>query len=152
MGDPLGHAPDNMAWNKWKVGWIDDHDIGCVASDGTADITLSANGAPSDGGLTKKAAVVRTGPHTALIAELREPVGADATETITPGPHRLCDWGVLLYKLDVLKLNSYGSIQVIDQMPASTPGGLHARSGHRDARQGPGRRPVALRGRRHAAR
>ena len=56
MGDPLGHAPDNMAWNKWKVGWLDDHDIGCVASDGTADITLSANGAPSDGGLTKKAA------------------------------------------------------------------------------------------------
>ena len=38
---------------------------------------------------------MRTGPHTALIAELREPVGADATETITPGPHRLCDWGVL---------------------------------------------------------
>ena len=123
MGDPLGHAPDNMAWNKWKVGWLDNHDIGCVASDGTADITLSANGAPSDGGLTKKAAVVRTGPHTALIAELREPVGADATETITPGPHRLCDWGVLLYKLDVLKLNSYGSIQVIDQMPGSTQAG-----------------------------
>ena len=22
---PLGQAPDNMAWNKWKVGWIDDH-------------------------------------------------------------------------------------------------------------------------------
>ena len=66
---------------------------------------------------------MRTGPHTALIAELREPVGADATETITPGPHRLCDWGVLLYKLDVLKLNSYGSIQVIDQMPGSTQAG-----------------------------
>ena len=54
---------------------------------------------------------------------MREPVGADATETITPGPHRLCDWGVLLYKLDVLKLNSYGSIRVLDQMPGSTQAG-----------------------------
>ena len=45
MGDILGHAPDYMAWNKWKVGWLDDHDFGCLATDGTAEFTLS----PSDG-------------------------------------------------------------------------------------------------------
>ncbi len=67
--------------------------------------------------------MVKTSPSTAVVAELREPVGADATETITPGPHRMCDWGVLVYKVDVLKLNSYGSIRVVDQMPTSTQWG-----------------------------
>ena len=32
----------------------------------------------------------------------------------------MCDWGVLVYKLDVTKLNSYGSIQVVDNQPLST--------------------------------
>ena len=53
----------------------------------------------------------------------------------------MCDWGVLLYKLDVTVLNSYGSIKVVDAMPLSTDVGLHARRRHRHARQGPGRRP-----------
>ena len=41
MGDILGHAPDYMSWNKWKVGWFDDFDFGCLASDGTAEYNLS---------------------------------------------------------------------------------------------------------------
>src|SRR4051794_39311181 len=123
MGDPLGHAPDYMAWNKWKVGWLNDPDFGCLASDGTADYTLSPVETASDGGASKKGVVVRTGPTTAVIAELREPLGSDATETVTPGAHRMCDWGVIVYKLDVTKLNSYGSIQLVDQLPASTAWG-----------------------------
>ena len=35
----------------------------------------------------------------------------------------MCDWGVLVYKLDVTKLNSYGSIQVVDNQPLSTAWG-----------------------------
>ena len=60
MGDILGHAPDFMSWNKWKAGWLDDPDFGCVASDGTAEYTLSPTELPSDGGATKKGVVVRT--------------------------------------------------------------------------------------------
>jgi hypothetical protein len=126
MGDILGHAPDYMSWNKWKVGWLDDFDFGCLASDGTADYNLSPSELPSDGGLTKKGVVVRTGPTTAIIAELREPVGNDTTFVApsgVPGSSRMCDWGVLVYKLDVTKLNSYGSIQVVDNQPLSTSWG-----------------------------
>ena len=143
-----------MAWNKWKVGWLDDPDFGCLASDGSAEYTLSPVETPSDGGVTKKGVVVRTSPTTALVAELREPLGNDATETVTPGPHRMCDWGVLLYKIDVTMLNSYGTIKVLDAMPGSTAAGCTRRRRHRDARQGPGRRAVALRGPRdrHAVR
>ena len=126
MGDILGGAPDYMSWNKWKVGWFDDHDFGCAATDGTADFNLSPSELPSDGGLTKKGVVVRTSPTTAIIAELREPFRNDATYVApagVPGSSRMCDWGVLIYKLDVTKLNSYGSIQVVDTQPLSTAWG-----------------------------
>ena len=78
---------------------------------------------PSDGGVTKKGVVIRTSPTTALVAELRAPLGNDATETVTPGSHRMCDWGVLLYKIDVTILNSYGTVKVLDAMPGSTAAG-----------------------------
>ena len=37
MGNIAGHAPEYMAWNKWKLGWLDDADFGCLAQDGSAD-------------------------------------------------------------------------------------------------------------------
>ena len=40
-----------------------------------------------------------------------------------PARSRMCDWGVLVYKLDVTKLNSYGSIQVVDSSRGSTAWG-----------------------------
>ena len=123
MGNILGHAPEYMAWNKWKLGWLDDPDFGCLASDGSAEYTLSPVVAPSDGGVSKKGVVVRTSPTTAVVAELRAPVGLDATTTATPGASRMCDWGVLLYRIDVTVLNAYGSIKVLDAMPGSTGGG-----------------------------
>jgi len=126
MGDILGGAPDYMSWNKWKVGWLDDFDFGCLASDGSAEYNLSTTELPSDGGLTKKGVVVRTSATTAIVAELREPRGNDVTYVApagVPGSSRMCDWGVLVYKLDVTKLNSYGSIQVVDNQPLSTAWG-----------------------------
>ena len=60
MGNILGHAPEYMAWNKWKLGWLDDPDFGCLASDGSAEYTLSPVSTPSDG-TTKKGVVIRTG-------------------------------------------------------------------------------------------
>jgi M6 family metalloprotease-like protein len=122
MGNILGHAPEYMAWNKWKLGWLDDPDFGCLASDGSAEYTLSPVSTPPDG-VTKKGVVIRTGPTTAIAAELRAPLGNDATETVSPGAHRMCDWGVLLYKIDVTVLNSYGSIKTLDAMPGSTGAG-----------------------------
>ena len=124
MGNILGHAPEFMSWNKWKLGWLDDPDFGCLASATGRPSTRSRRcRLPSDGGVSKKGVVVRTSPTTAVVAELRAPVGLDATTTATPGASRMCDWGVLLYRIDVTVLNSYGSIKVLDAMPGSTGGG-----------------------------
>ena len=35
----------------------------------------------------------------------------------------MCDWGVLLYKIDVTVLNSYGTVKALDAMPGSTAAG-----------------------------
>ncbi|WP_053225640.1 family 16 glycoside hydrolase [Solirubrobacter soli] len=125
MGNIAGHAPEYMAWNKWKLGWLDDADFGCLATDGSAEYTLSPVSTPPDG-VTKKGVVIRTGPTTAIAAELRAPLGNDATETVTTGSHRMCDWGVLLYKIDVTVLNSYGTIKTFDAQPGSTGAGCTA--------------------------
>ena len=128
MGDILGGAPDYMAWNKWKVGWFDDHDFGCMASDGTADFNLSPIETASDGGLTKKA---RGRPHRPDHRVRRRAARAARQRRhrrSPPGAHRMCDWGVLLYKVDVTKLNSYGSIRVVDTSRARPPGAARATS------------------------
>ena len=43
MGNITGNAPDYIAWNKWKLGWLDDYEVDCVACDGVTEHTLSAN-------------------------------------------------------------------------------------------------------------
>ena len=40
MGNISGNAPDYIAWNKWKLGWLNDDEVDCVASDGVTEHTL----------------------------------------------------------------------------------------------------------------
>ncbi len=49
MGTINGSAPDFIAWNKWKLGWLNDDEVDCVASDGVTEHTLTANAAAPDG-------------------------------------------------------------------------------------------------------
>ena len=86
MGD-LTLGGGFTAWHKMKVGWLGIEDVECVPPGTEADVVLSPLGVP--GGT--KAAVVRTGPTTAYLAEVRRPVGEDS---------RLCDSGVLVYEVD----------------------------------------------------
>ena len=123
MGNIAGHAPEYMAWNKWKLGWLDDPDFGCLADRRQRRVHAQTRLDAARRRLTKKGVVIRTSPTTAVVAELRAPLGNDATETVTPGSHRMCDWGVLLYKIDVTILNSYGTVKVLDAMPGSTAAG-----------------------------
>ena len=58
----------------------------------------------------------------------------------------MCDWGVLLYKIDVTVLNSYGTVKVIDAMPGSTAGGCTGDVDIATLGRGQGDGPVALRG------
>ena len=143
MGNILGHAPEYMAWNKWKLGWLDDPDFGCLATDGSAEYTLSPVSTPSDGddeegrgdpdrrhdrGRGRAAGPARQrrdrdghprrAPHVRL--------GRAALQDRRHGPELLrVDQGA---RRDAR----------LDRR------GLHGRGRHRHARQGPGRRPAAF--------
>ena len=98
MGDITGNAPDYIAWNKWKLGWLNDNEVDCVASDGVTEHTLTPNSTAPDG-TGKKLVAVRTGQNTTLVAELRAPLGVDSLAGGNTA--RYCEsGGMLLYTVD----------------------------------------------------
>ena len=118
MGNISGNAPDYVAWNKWKLGWLNDDEVDCIASDGVTEHTLSANALPPDGA-SKKLVAIRTGQHTSLVAELRAPLGVDSVAGGNTA--RYCEsGGILLYTVDSTLRNGLGVYKVLDAMPGST--------------------------------
>ncbi|MDA0185136.1 DUF1080 domain-containing protein [Solirubrobacter phytolaccae] len=118
MGNISGNAPDYIAWNKWKLGWLNDDEVDCVASDGVTEHTLTANALPPDGA-SKKLVAIRTGQNTTLVAELRAPLGVDSVAGGNTA--RYCEsGGVLLYTVDTTLRNGLGVYKVLDAMPGST--------------------------------
>ncbi len=104
MGSQFGLAPDPFAWHKWKLGWLDGDQVGCVTGTGTRYYDLSPDETP--GGT--KLLVVRTGVDTALAVEARTRAGNDRTA---------CDEGVLLYDVRSDRDSGDGPIDVIDGHP-----------------------------------
>ena len=141
MGNISGNAPDYIAWNKWKIGWLNDDEVDCVASDGVTEHTLSANALTPDG-TSKKLVAIRTGQNTTLVAELRAPLGVDS---IAGGnTARYCEsGGILLYTVDSTLRNGLGVYKVLDAMPGSTGLGLQRRDVDLDDGPRPGPRAVA---------
>jgi PKD repeat protein len=139
MGNISGNAPDYIAWNKWKLGWLDDDEVDCVASDGVTEHTLSANGNAPDG-TSKKLVAIRTGQNTSLVAELRAPVGVDSPEGGNTA--RYCEsGGVLLYTVDSTLRNGLGVYKVLDAMPGSTGWGCRDEASISTMGRGQGRGP-----------
>jgi M6 family metalloprotease-like protein len=89
-----------FAYEKLKLGWLDPKQIKCMTSPGTVQATITPLEKP--GGL--KAIMIRTGPSTAYVIELRENVGVDS---------RLCDHGVLIYTVDATMKNGGGPIRLL---------------------------------------
>lgn len=65
MGSQFGLAPDLFAWHKWRLGWLDPHQVVCVRSRGITRLTLEPLG---------------VGPAPAAAA------GATPTSGATPSP------------------------------------------------------------------
>lgn len=102
MGNIAGHAPDFLAWHKWKLGWLRDGQVDCVTRDGTSRHRLSAVERP--GGT--KAVVVRTGETTAYVVESRRDPAA-------------CSTGALVYAVTSPLRSGQGPIRVVDASPGS---------------------------------
>ena len=94
--DPGTHF---LAWNKWKLGWLDSSQLACL--DGPGELTTTITPLARPGGL--KAVVLPMGPSAAYVIEGRRKIGEDSG---------LCDTGVLVYSVDATIRTGYGPVRV----------------------------------------
>ena len=89
-----------FAYEKLKLGWLDPGQVKCMTVPGTLQAAITP--LEKRGGL--KAIMIRTGSSTAYVIEVRENFGVDS---------RLCDHGVLIYKVDATMKNGGGPIRLL---------------------------------------
>jgi M6 family metalloprotease-like protein len=102
-----GLQGDMLAWHKWKLGWIADRQIDCVASPGTRTFKLRPIEVPGGG----KAVVVPFGDTKAYVLELREPLGNDKDA---------CREGILAYRVRTDVNSGQGPVTVEDSHPLTS--------------------------------
>ncbi|MGW0842538.1 M6 family metalloprotease domain-containing protein [Streptomyces sp. NPDC002787] len=101
MSEDWGVDNDLLGWHKWKLGWLDETQVGCVAEAGRSEYTLTPLATP--GGA--KLVVVPLSSRTAYAVELRTRAGNDAV---------VCRPGVLVYRVDATVDTGNGPIKVHD--------------------------------------
>ncbi|NGO13059.1 M6 family metalloprotease domain-containing protein [Streptomyces sp. HC44] len=128
MSEDWGAGNDLLGWHKWKLGWLDDDQVACVAAPGTTEHVLTPLPEPGGG----KLVFVPIDTKTGYAVELRTPGGND---------EEVCKSGVLVYKVDADVDTGQGPVHVVDSTKDS--GGctrspnVHAELS--DATFGPGR-------------
>ncbi|KAM0496244.1 hypothetical protein ACHAP8_007504 [Fusarium lateritium] len=105
MGMHSGMAPDFFAWDKYRLGWIEDKAVDCVLEAGNTTHVLTPLAYNMDG---KKAVIIAQSEISALVAEVRIATGLDGN---------VCAPGVLLYTVGTRIGN--GALEVIDATPDS---------------------------------
>ncbi|MET9801423.1 M6 family metalloprotease domain-containing protein [Streptomyces sp. NPDC006368] len=112
MGSQFAMAPELFGWHKWKLGWLDGHQVRCVGAGGTTLLTLEPLGEAPQRGVSvgTRLAVVRTGRHTALAIEARGATGND---------RGTCTEGVLIYRVRGEEASGGGPVEVVDTHPRS---------------------------------
>jgi M6 family metalloprotease-like protein len=99
--DPGSHF---LAWEKWKLGWLEPSQLACLEQPG--ELTTTVTPLEVDGGL--KAIVLPTGPSSALVVEARRRIGQDG---------RICREGVLVYTVDASVRSGSGPVRVHAAQP-----------------------------------
>ncbi|KAI2627741.1 M6 metalloprotease [Hypoxylon sp. NC1633] len=106
MGLISGPSPDYFAWDKWRLGWLVDDQIECVAEAGSSTYTLT----PLETVGGSKAVVIKHNSTSVLVAELRTADSLDAAS---------CSTGVLLYTISTTTATGEGPVRVVDGTPGS---------------------------------
>ena len=101
MGLITGTAPDLFAWHKWKLNWIDDNQVRCIADAGKSRHLITP--LEKSGGV--KMVAVRLNGTAALVIELRTKRGLDRDS---------CSEGLLFYTINTAVPSGSGPIRVID--------------------------------------
>jgi M6 family metalloprotease-like protein len=89
--DPGTHF---LAWNKWKLGWLDPTQLTCL--DGPGELTTTITPLERPGGL--KAVVLPMGASSAYLVEARRRIGEDS--------------GLFVYSVDAGTRSGYGPVRV----------------------------------------
>ncbi|MFH9726895.1 M6 family metalloprotease domain-containing protein [Streptomyces sp. NPDC017254] len=106
MSEDWGANNDLLGWHKWKLGWLDNDQIGCASSPGTGDYTLTplaVTGGP-------KLAFVPLSDTSGYAVEVRSKDGNDEA---------VCEQGVLVYRVDSDVDTGHGPVTVSDSEHAS---------------------------------
>ncbi|MFD3332416.1 M6 family metalloprotease domain-containing protein [Streptomyces sp. NPDC058700] len=106
MSEDWGANNDFLAWHKWKLGWLDNDQVGCASRPGTADHTLTplaVTGGP-------KLAVVPLSDTSGYAVEVRSQDGNDEA---------VCEPGVLVYRVESDVDTGHGPVTVSDSERAS---------------------------------
>ena len=99
--DPGSHF---LAWEKWKLGWLQPSQLTCL--DSRSEVTTTVTPLERAGGL--KAVVVPLSSTQTYVIEARRKIGEDAA---------MCAEGVLVYKVDSSRRSGYGPVQVVTAQP-----------------------------------
>ncbi|KAI0534848.1 M6 metalloprotease [Xylaria digitata] len=106
MGLISGPSPDYFAWDKWRLGWLSDDQVDCVAEAGRTSHILS----PLEVSGGKKTVVVKHNDTNALVAEVRSSAGLNSAS---------CATGILLYTVSTKVATGEGPVRVLDVTPGS---------------------------------
>ncbi|MET9619937.1 MULTISPECIES: M6 family metalloprotease domain-containing protein [unclassified Streptomyces] len=101
MSEDWGANNDFLGWHKWKLGWLDNDQVGCASGTGTSDhilTPLATAGGP-------KLAFVPLGERSGYAVEVRTRDGNDEA---------VCEPGVLIYRVESDVDTGHGPVTVAD--------------------------------------
>ncbi|WP_433571630.1 M6 family metalloprotease domain-containing protein [Streptomyces sp. CA-251247] len=101
MSEDWGANNDLLGWHKWKLGWLDSHQIGCASTPGTTEYSLTP--LATAGGA--KMAIVPISEDTGYAVEVRTRAGNDEA---------VCAPGVLIYRVHTGVDTGQGPVTVAD--------------------------------------
>lgn len=101
MSEDWGADNDMLGWHKWKLGWLDASQVGCVTARGSVEYELTPLYRPGGG----KLVLVPVDARSSYALEVREQGGNDEV---------VCRPGVLIYKVDGTIDTGHGPVTVYD--------------------------------------
>jgi M6 family metalloprotease-like protein len=103
MGLISGHAPELLAWQKWRLGWLGDEQVAVIGTGERRTLRL----APVEGPAGIQLAILPLGPGEALALECRRAIGNDAAAQ---------EEGVLVYRVHAALPRGAGpSVEIVRQ-------------------------------------
>ncbi|MGW7362106.1 M6 family metalloprotease domain-containing protein [Streptomyces sp. NPDC054841] len=101
MSEDWGANNDLLGWHKWKLGWLDNNQVGCASESGSSEYELTP--LATRGG--RKLVFVPFAADSGYAVEVRTRAGNDEA---------VCEPGVLVYRIETDIDTGQGPVSVVD--------------------------------------